>query len=233
MNSPTDHRAVPATVLVAAPDFESPFIARLRAADLNVKTGQAVPIQLSADSPDVVVLDARSPAVDGLRIVRALRAAESVPGIVVMGQFSPRDDNHTCAYFEAGVDDVIGDPVCAEEAVARVRALLRRIRASRAPTQPTTFGAISLSIVCTTVQMQDVRIPLTRTETNLLVVLAKNADRVVSRGQLLPTVWGLPTEAKNNVLNTCIYTLRRKLDSHGAPHLIHTVRGLGFSLRTR
>jgi DNA-binding response OmpR family regulator len=81
--------------------------------------------------------------------------------------------------------------------------------------------------------MHDVRIPLTRTELDLLVVLAKNADRVVSRGQLLQTVWGLPLDAKNNVLNTCIYSLRRKLDSHGAPHLIDTVRGVGFILRTR
>ncbi|MDF3313718.1 response regulator, partial [Rhodococcus sp. T2V] len=90
-------------------------------------TGQAVPIQLGADSPDVVILDARAPDVDGLRIVRALRAAQSVPGIVVMGQFNPRDDKHTCAYFESGVDDVIGAPAGVKEAVARVRALLRRI----------------------------------------------------------------------------------------------------------
>ncbi|MGV9870567.1 winged helix-turn-helix domain-containing protein [Rhodococcus koreensis] len=48
-----------------------------------------------------------------------------------------------------------------------------------------------------------------------------------------PPVWGLPLTAKNNVLNTCIYSLRRKLESHGAPHLIHTVRGVGFSVRTR
>ena len=81
--------------------------------------------------------------------------------------------------------------------------------------------------------MHDVRIPLTRTELDLLVVLAKNADRVVSRGQLLQTVWGLPLDAKNNVLNTRIYSLRRKLDSHGAPHLIDTVRGVGFILRIR
>ncbi|MDT2007187.1 winged helix-turn-helix transcriptional regulator [Rhodococcus opacus] len=87
--------------------------------------------------------------------------------------------------------------------------------------------------MCTTVQMREVRIPLTRTETDLLVVLAKNADRVVGRGRLLQTVWGLPTDAKHNVLNMCIHSLRRKLDSHGAPHRIHTVRGVGFSLRTR
>jgi hypothetical protein len=131
-----------------------------------------------------------------------------------MGQFSPRDDKHTCAYFAAGVDDVIGAPVHVDEVVARVRALLRRIGPlSRASSPPTTVGAISLSIVCRTVQMRDVRIPLTRTELDLLVVLARNADRVVGRGQLLQTVWGLPTDAKNNVLNTCIYSLRRKSNS--------------------
>ncbi|MFD9664401.1 winged helix-turn-helix domain-containing protein [Rhodococcus sp. NPDC059968] len=81
--------------------------------------------------------------------------------------------------------------------------------------------------------MRDVRIPLTRTETHLLVVLAKNADRVVSRGRLLQTVWGLPIDTTNNSLNTCIYSLRRKLDSHSAPHRIYTERGVGFSLRTR
>jgi DNA-binding response OmpR family regulator len=232
MNSPAEHPAVPGTVLVA--DVDSQFTGPLRAAGLSVTTGQAVPIQLGADSPDVVILDARAPDVDGLRIVRALRTAQSVPGIVVLGQFRPRDDKHTCAYFAAGVDDVIGAPVRVDEAVARVRALLRRIGPlPRASTPPTTVGGISLSIVCGTVQMRDVRIPLTRTELDLLVVLAKNADRVVSRGQLLQTVWGLPTNAKNNVLNTCIYSLRRKLDAHGAPHLIHTVRGVGFSLRTR
>ncbi|MDF3313415.1 winged helix-turn-helix domain-containing protein, partial [Rhodococcus sp. T2V] len=114
------------------------------------------------------------------------------------------------------------------------RALLRRIGPlPRSFTPPVTVGAISLSIVCTTVQMRDVRIPLTRTELDLLVVLARNADRVVSRGQLLQTVWGLPLTAKNNVLNTCVYSLRRKLESHGAPHRILTVRGVGFSVRTR
>ncbi|MFD9664402.1 hypothetical protein ACFWAY_22695 [Rhodococcus sp. NPDC059968] len=107
MNCPADHPPVPGTVLVAAPDVESPLTASLRAAGLNV---QVVPIQVGAESPDVVVLDARAPDVDGLRIVRALRAAQSIPGIVVLGQFSRRDDKRTCAYFEAGVDDVLGAP---------------------------------------------------------------------------------------------------------------------------
>ncbi|MDT2007123.1 winged helix-turn-helix transcriptional regulator [Rhodococcus opacus] len=65
----------------------------------------------------------------------------------------------------------------------------------------------------------------------MIVVLAKNADRVVRRGQLLQPVWGLPLEAQTNVLDTGIHSLRRTLASHGAPHVIHTVRGVGFSLR--
>ncbi|MDT2007186.1 response regulator [Rhodococcus opacus] len=113
MNVPADHPPVPGTALVAAPDVEPQFAAPLRAAGLRVQTGHVVPIRATAESPDVVVLDARSPDVDGLRIVRALRAAESVRGILVLGQFSRRDDNHTCAYFEAGADDVLGAPrVC-------------------------------------------------------------------------------------------------------------------------
>ncbi|GCE38177.1 hypothetical protein Rhow_001216 [Rhodococcus wratislaviensis] len=58
------------------------------------------------------------------------------------------------------------------------------------------------------------------------------ASEVGCGGRLLQTFWGLPTDAQHNVLNTCIYSLRGKFDSHGAPHRIHTVRGVGFSLQT-
>ncbi|MFZ2177892.1 MAG: response regulator transcription factor [Rhodococcus sp. (in: high G+C Gram-positive bacteria)] len=223
---------VPGTVRVVTAEAEQPLVARLRGAGVRVRTGQTVPRGRSAESPDVMVLDARLSTVPGLELVRSLRAARLVPGILVIGEFPVRDDETVCAYFAAGADEVLGTPTSVDETVARVRALLRRIGPSRASMRSAVLDGFALDTECRTVRTRDARIPLTRTELELITVLATHADRVVSRGQLLESVWGLSPEDGSNVLNTCVYLLRRKLESHGAPHLIHTVRGVGFRLRT-
>ncbi|MBC2642602.1 MULTISPECIES: winged helix-turn-helix domain-containing protein [unclassified Rhodococcus (in: high G+C Gram-positive bacteria)] len=75
------------------------------------------------------------------------------------------------------------------------------------------------------------RLTLTHTEYELMRVLVRNVGRVVSREQLLHSVWGYPADARTNVLNMCVSSLRRKLEDQGQPRMIHTVRGIGFVLR--
>ncbi|WP_320443249.1 winged helix-turn-helix domain-containing protein [Rhodococcus opacus] len=118
-----------------------------------------------------------------------------------------------------------------EELVARVRAVLRRAQ-SPPPLPPAPNAQVlSLNWGCRTIEHHGLRRTLTQTEFNLMVVLTMNAGRIVLRRDLLLMMWGVASEPRTKkVLNTHIFSLRRKLASIGAPHAVQTIRGVGFSL---
>ncbi|KAF0966679.1 Response regulator MprA [Rhodococcus sp. T7] len=140
-----------------------------------------------------------------------------------------RSSQERIAALEAGADDVLDVQMGEEELVARIRAVLRRAQSRPQPTP--NAQVLSLNWGCKTVEHHGLRRTLTQTEFNLMVVLTINAGRIVLRRHLLLIVWGVASDSRaKKVLNTYIFSLRRKLASIGAPHAVQTIRGVGFSL---
>ncbi len=152
---------------------------------------------------------------------------DSRGAVVVIDQ--RRSSQERIAALEAGADDVLDVQMGEEELVARIRAVLRRAQSRPQPTP--NAQVLSLNWGCKTVEHHGLRRTLTQTEFNLMVVLTINAGRIVLRRHLLLIVWGVASDSRaKKVLNTYIFSLRRKLASIGAPHAVQTIRGVGFSL---
>jgi two-component system, OmpR family, response regulator len=190
--------------------------------------------QVAADfRPDLAALDVRLPqGPSGLSIARLLRdsssdghdSPEQLPIIFLTAADTTAD---RLAGFAAGADDYLVKPFAMAELLARVRALLRR--AGKLTSEVWHVGDVVIDEADRTVHRHGTTIELTRTEFDLLVELGRRPDRVLSKTQLLGSVWGFASYDPN-LVEVHISALRRKLERHG-PRLIHTVRGSGYRLR--
>jgi two-component system response regulator MprA len=197
--------------------------------------------------PDVILLDLGLPDVDGVKIVERLRAdGNEIPILVLTARQALTD---RVAGLDAGADDYLAKPFELDELLARVRALTRRSRATaadagtgaiavnatNAANQPQTneisVADLRIDIPAHRVWRGNREIQLTRTEFNLLELLARNENIVLKRDQLLEEIWGWASETLSNSLEVYIGYLRRKLEANDEPRLIHTVRGVGYVLR--
>jgi two-component system OmpR family response regulator len=185
----------------------------------------------AAEQPDLVVLDAMLPDGDGFEVCRALHAGEHRIGVVFLTARDTPTDKITGLTF--GGDDYVTKPFAIDELVARVRAVLRRIRpVPGGPPDPGVLRVADLELDEDACQVRrDGRlVGLSPTEFKLLRYLMLNSGRVVSRAQVLDAVWGYDFGGASNVVDTYIGYLRRKLDPLGPP-LIATQRGFGYVLR--
>ena len=176
-------------------------------------------------SPDVVVLDLMLPGIDGVEVCRQLRTFSDA--YVVM--LTARDEEvDRIVGLSIGADDYMVKPFSPRELVARVRALLRRPRVSRSSTPPTGLE-VDTATRRVTVDGQEAR--LTNIEFGLLEALARDPGIVLTRAQLLETVWGSNFVGDDHVLDVHVGNLRRKLgDDSATPRFVETVRGIGFRL---
>ncbi len=182
---------------------------------------------VSQNPPDVIVLDVMMPFVDGLEMCRRLRARGDETPILMLtalGEVSDRVDG-----LDAGADDYLVKPFALEELLARIRSLLRR--ASGDVSEILSFGDLEMNRATRTVTRAGEPIPLTKTEFDLLEVLMRAGDRVVTRDQIYRDVWGFDFETSSNSLDVYVGYLRRKTETGGRSRLIHTVRGVGYVLR--
>jgi two-component system response regulator RegX3 len=178
--------------------------------------------------PDVVLLDLALPDGDGRDVCRRLRRDSDVPIIIVTASGSVTD---RVVGLELGADDYVVKPFATGEVIARIRAVLRRGR--NAVTESDILGTQGLRIDTGSrrVWLGETEVELTRKEFDLLVRLAREAGRVVTREALMSDVWDMNWFGSTKTLDVHIAWLRRKLgDDPGHPTYIHTVRGVGFRL---
>jgi two-component system OmpR family response regulator len=179
--------------------------------------------------PELMVLDVMLPDLDGFDVVRRLRS-ERVPVSVVF--LTARDGTEDKVNgLTLGGDDYVTKPFSIEELVARIRAVLRRTRGAEVGgSSRLSFADLEMDQDTREVWRGQRRIELTATEFKLLRYLLLNARRVVSKAQILDHVWEYDFDGDANVVETYISYLRKKIDQV-EPRLIHTVRGVGYTLR--
>jgi two-component system OmpR family response regulator len=183
------------------------------------------------DQPDLIVLDVMLPDIDGFEVCRRLRAGDNEVPIIFL---TARDTtSESITGLALGGDDYITKPFSVEALVARVRAVLRRAR--RQPGRGggdaiVRVGDLELDEDHWTVRRAGTPVELSPTEFRLLAYLMRNQGLMLTRKQLLENVWGWEYAGQSQVLETYVSYLRHKLDPLGPP-LIHTQRGVGYSLR--
>ncbi|AXE26962.1 DNA-binding response regulator [Streptomyces globosus] len=191
----------------------------------------------AASPPDLIVLDIQMPRMDGLTAARRLRAAGNTTPILMLTARDTVGDRVTG--LDAGADDYLVKPFELDELFARVRALLRRSAyaaanapGTAAPSEDVlSFGDLRMDPATREVTRAGRPVELTRTEFTLLEMFLTHPRQVLTREQILKTVWGFDFEPSSNSLDVYVMYLRRKTEAGGEPRLVHTVRGVGYVLR--
>ena len=179
---------------------------------------------------DVVLIDIMLPGIDGFEVCRKIRRLGDVPIVMV----TARSDSHdVVAGLEAGADDYLRKPFDPKELSARVRALLRRSKTIGAPSN-FSFDQLEIIVDEGMVRISGQEVHLTRTEFKLLIELATNSGKVLSREDLLERVWGYDYFGDSRLVDVHVRRLRTKVEIDPAnPKYVVTVRGMGYKLQTQ
>ena len=192
-------------------------------------TGAGAIAAVGSFKPDLIVLDVMLPDVDGFEVARRLGAERARVPIIFLTARDATEDK--VRGLTVGGDDYVTKPFSLEELVARIRSVMRRTGAAEPSSAKLVFEDIELDDDAHEVTRGGSYIQLTAKEYRLLRYLMLNPRRVLTRQQLLEHVWDYDFGGDARVLETYVSYLRRKLDGHGPP-LIHTVRGVGYALRS-
>ena len=176
---------------------------------------------------DAFVLDVMLPGIDGFSLVRRLRGAGSTTPILLLTARDTAED--IVMGLDAGADDYLTKPFSFKVLVARLRALSRRKQVERSTELQ--IADLVLDHAKHTVKRSGLAISLTPREFEFLELLLRNSGRVLTRTRLIEAVWGNERDVENNTVDVFIRQLRTKLEPPGATKLIHTIRGIGYTLR--
>jgi two-component system OmpR family response regulator len=175
---------------------------------------------------DAMVLDVLLPGLSGLDVCRRLRASGSITPILLLTARDAEEDKITG--LDSGADDYLTKPFTFGELLARLRALLRRNASQK--TGVLRVSELTLDPASRVVRWRDEPIDLTARDYAVLETLMRRPGWVVTRDAMIESVWGFDSSESSNLIEVYIRRLRRKLEQHGAPSLIQTVRGVGYRL---
>ena len=174
----------------------------------------------------MLILDLGLPDMDGTEVIRGVRGWTSTP-IIVLSAWG--QESQKVAALDAGADDYVTKPFGMDELLARLRAAVRRALARRRPSRSSTTEHFTVDLSAKRVTRDGADVRLTPTEWQLLEVLARNADRLVTQRQLLQEVWGPGYQNEANYLRVYMANLRRKLEpSPSRPRYLLTEPGMGY-----
>jgi two-component system OmpR family response regulator len=182
----------------------------------------------ASETYDVIILDRMLPEMDGLAILRTIRASGVATPVLLLTALGGIDDR--VDGLEAGGDDYLVKPFAIAELLARVNALARRPPPQTVQTS-LRVADLTIDMLTRTVTRAGARVDLQPREFQLLAYLMRHAGRVVTRTMLLEAVWDFHFDPKTNIVDTHMSRLRSKVDRGHARELIHTVRGAGYCLR--
>ena len=191
--------------------------------------GNTALLMLEEYTFDAVILDVMLPDVNGIEICRRLRASGNFVPILFLTALGSTENIVTG--LQAGADDYVAKPFKFTELEARVHALVRRSSQEHKPQEIITIGDLQVDNRTKTVKRGDDDISLTAKEFRLLQYLAKNTETILSREQILDNVWDINFEMNTNVVDVYINYLRKKIDKPYEHQLIHTAKGLGYTLK--
>jgi two-component system OmpR family response regulator len=225
-------QAVEARLLVVEddPNILELLSASLRFAGFDVATARTGSEGVTAalrSRPDLVVLDVLLPDLDGFEVIKLMRAEGARVPVVFLTARDTTEDK--IRGLTLGGDDYVTKPFSLEELTARIRAVLRRTAGDQSSPR-LTFADLELDEESHEVYRAGKRVSLSPTEFKLLRYLMLNPNRVLSKAQILDHVWNYDFRGDDNIVESYISYLRRKVDTV-EPRLIHTLRGVGYVLR--
>lgn len=180
---------------------------------------------------DVILLDIMLPDIDGIELLQYTRYKKIETPILVVSALGEPDDKVKA--LDYGADDYLAKPFHFKELIARINALTRRARKKYdTPSEILECAGLKMYIDKHKVERDGHNIKLTLQEFKLLHLLMENPDKVLTRTQILDTVWGINYDSNTNVVDVYISYLRNKIDIEGYPKLIETVKGRGYLIRT-
>ncbi|MCA9903625.1 MAG: response regulator transcription factor [Anaerolineae bacterium] len=196
-----------------------------------VETGTTALEEIQTAEHDLVLLDLNLPDIDGMDVLRTVREQSFLPMIILSGLTQERDK---VVALEAGADDFLSKPFSPEELIARVGALLRRVRWTPVAEPRLTVRQLELDLARRQATMRGKRLHLTPIEYGILATLMRKAGQIVSHDELLRNVWGEQYEGDYSVLRVNISRLRQKLEENPRhPTYVVTAPGQGYAMPTR
>jgi DNA-binding response OmpR family regulator len=192
--------------------------------------GTTALLMLEEHKFDAVILDIMLPDINGIEICRRLRATRNYVPVLLLTALSSTENIITG--LNAGADDYLAKPFKFSELEARVNALVRRSSQEHKPQDTIIIDDLEIDGRAKSVKRGNDAIQLTAKEFRLLHFLAKNSEMIVSREQILDNVWDINFDMSTNVVDVYINYLRKKIDKPYNTNLIHTIKGLGYMMKS-
>ncbi|MYW01874.1 response regulator transcription factor [Streptomyces sp. SID3343] len=196
----------------------------------SAATGDEALAIAGRDRPDLVVLDVMLPDMDGFEVLRRLREQRGGAAVPVLFLTARDDTADKLNGFLVGGDDYVTKPFQLDELIARIRAILRRVRGESAAEGTLSVADLEIDVTAHLVTRAGRTIDLSPTEFKLLRYLLEHVDQALDKSRILNDVWRYDFGGDAGIVESYISCLRRKVD-HVEPKLIHTVRGIGYVLR--
>lgn len=200
---------------------------------IAIATDGETGLAMALEKPfDLIILDIMLPRIPGLEVCSRIRAVSNIP-ILLLTALGTAEN--VAEGLNKGADDYLVKPFKFIELIARIHSLLRRARQNPEEDRSEIyrFGGVVVNNTSKIVTVNEQEVALTSTEFRLLLLLMKMPNKVYSRQEILEQVWEVNFDLGTNVVDVYINYLRKKLDKHGSPKIIHTVVGMGYVIREK